>query len=62
MKKNFLPTLMLNFLFVLCLFSPNVEAASESLESKIKKIVMMMNITAKEYEEGVVDGKIAIKR
>ncbi|MCH7623728.1 MAG: FTR1 family protein, partial [Nitrospinae bacterium] len=60
MKKNFLPALILNFLFVLCLFSPNVEAASESLESKIKKIVMMMNITAKEYEEGVVDGKIAI--
>ena len=60
MKRIFLPTLMLNFLFVLCLFSPNVEAASESLESKIKKIVMMMNITAKEYEEGVVDGKIAI--
>ena len=60
MKKIFLPILMLNFLFVLCLFSPHVEAASESLESKIKKIVMMMNITAKEYEEGVVDGKIAI--
>ncbi len=60
MKKNFLPILMLNVLFVLCLFPSHVEAKSESLESKIKKIVMMMNIVTKEYEEGIVDGKIAI--
>lgn len=60
MKKYFLPALVLNFLIVLC-FSPfDVEAATESIESKIKKIVMMMNIVAKEYEEGIVDGKIAI--
>lgn len=60
MKKTSLPTLMLSFLFILSLFSFNAEAASESLESKIKKIVMMMNIVAKEYNEGIVDGKIAI--
>jgi high-affinity iron transporter len=60
MKKNFLPTLILSFLFILSLFSFNAEAASESLESKIKKIVMMMNIVTKEYEEGIVDGKIVI--
>jgi high-affinity iron transporter len=60
MKKNLLLTPMLSFLFILSLFSFNAEATSESLESKIKKIVMMMNIVAKEYEEGVVDGKIAI--
>ena len=60
MKKNVLLSLMLSFLFILGLFSLNVEAGSESLESKIKKIVMMMNIVAKEYEEGIVDGKIAI--
>ncbi len=51
---------MLSFLFTLGLFPLNAEAASESLESKIKKIVMMMNIVAKEYEVGIVDGKIAI--
>ena len=60
MKKIFLPTLMFNFAVILFLFSPNVEAAPESLESKIKKIVMMMNIVTKEYEEGVVDGKIVV--
>jgi len=60
MKKIFLPTLMFNFSVILFLFSPNVEAAPESLESKIKKIVMMMNIVTKEYEEGVVDGKIIV--
>jgi high-affinity iron transporter len=60
MKKKLHPILMLSFLLILSLFSFNVEAASESLESKIKKIVMMMNIVAKEYEEGVVDGKIVV--
>lgn len=59
MKNKFLPALVLSA-FTLCLFSSPVEAASESLESKIKKIVMMMNIVTKEYEEGIVDGKIAI--
>jgi len=60
MKTKILPTLILNLLFILCLFAPHAEAASESLESKIKKIVMMMNIVAKEYRAGIVDGKIAI--
>ena len=60
MKKFFLTTLILNLLIVLYTSSLNAEAASESLESKIKKIVMMMNIVAKEYQEGIVDGKIAI--
>ncbi len=60
MKKIVLPALIFKFLFLLVLFSINAEAASESLESKIKKIVMMMNIVAKEYEVGIVDGKIAI--
>jgi len=60
MKKKILLSLMLTFSFILGSFSLNVEAASESLESKIKKIVMMMNIVAKEYKEGIVAGKIAI--
>ena len=60
MKKFFIPTLIINLLITLCISSLNAEASSESLESKIKKIVMMMNIVAKEYQEGVVGGKIAI--
>jgi high-affinity iron transporter len=60
MKKKILLSLMLSFFFIQGSFSSKVEAGSESLESKIKKIVMMMNIVTKEYEEGIVDGKIAI--
>jgi high-affinity iron transporter len=42
------------WLSILILISANpVFAASESLEGKIKKIVMMMNIVAKEYTEAI---------
>ena len=60
MKKNILLSLILSFFLIQGSFTLNVEAGSETLESKIKKIVMMMNIVTKEYEEGIVDGKIAI--
>ncbi len=41
-------------IIILILWSANpVFSASESLEGKIKKIVMMMNIVAKEYTEGI---------
>lgn len=52
--------MILSLLIILCFSFVNAEAASESLESKIKKIVMMMNIVSKEYNEGIVDGKIAV--
>jgi high-affinity iron transporter len=34
------------------------QTASETLENKIKKIVMMMNIVAKEYKEGILNGEV----
>jgi high-affinity iron transporter len=60
-KKQLLSTLLLTvFITVLGFSSLQAEAASETLESKIKKIVMMMNIVNKEYFEGIADGKIVI--
>ena len=42
------------WLSILILFSGNPAfAASESLEGKVKKIIMMLNIVAKEYTEGI---------
>lgn len=35
-------------------------AFNQETQDKVKKIVMMLNIAAKEFEEGVVDGKIVI--
>ena len=61
MKKLLLPLSILNvFLVALFFNSIPADAASESLESKIRKIVMMMNIVKKEYFEGIADGKIII--
>ncbi|GJL78283.1 MAG: cystathionine gamma-synthase [Nitrospinaceae bacterium] len=59
MRKNPRPTLLLNVLMIALCFSPiHAQAATESLESTIKKIIMMMNIVGVEYEAGIVDGKI----
>jgi len=61
MKRLLLPLSILNvFLVTLFFNSIHADAASESLESKIRKIVMMMNIVNKEYFEGIADGKIII--
>jgi high-affinity iron transporter len=61
MIKKSLPTLVLSVFFTaLVISSIHAQAATESLESKVKKIVMMMNIVGAEYEAGIVDGKIAI--
>ena len=35
-------------------------AFNQETQDKVKKIVMMLNIAAKEFEEGVVDGKIVV--
>jgi high-affinity iron transporter len=61
MTKRTLPDLLLSLFFIiLCFSSIHAVAATESLESKVKKIVMMMNIVNKEYFEGIADGKIII--
>jgi high-affinity iron transporter len=36
------------------------EAANQATIDRTKKIVMMLNIAAKEFEEGVVDGKVVV--
>ena len=36
------------------------ESSSQESQDKVKKIVMMLNIAAKEFEEGVVNGKVVI--
>lgn len=36
------------------------EGYNQATQDKVKKIIMMLNIAAKEFEEGVVDGKVVI--
>lgn len=49
------------FFFSLTLLTPNhALAVNQVTIDKIKKIVMMLNIAAKEFEEGVVDGKVVV--
>ncbi len=38
----------------------NAQATNQATIDRTKKIVMMLNIAAKEFEEGVVDGKIVV--
>ncbi len=38
----------------------NAQATSQATIDRTKKIVMMLNIAAKEFEEGVMDGKIVV--
>ena len=72
---NMLPTkltmprksVFLKFVIIALLFSshsfraPNLaEAVNQASIDRVKKIVMMLNIAAKEFEEGVVDGKIVV--
>ena len=60
-------SVFLKFVIIALLFSshsfwaPNLaEAVNQSSIDRVKKIVMMLNIAAKEFEEGVVDGKIVV--
>ncbi len=42
-------------------WAPNLaEAVNQASIDRVKKIVMMLNIAAKEFEEGVVNGKIVV--
>jgi len=57
--KRYAPLFPGLYIFIALFFFANgAHAASESLEAKIKKIVMMMNIVSKEYHEGIAGGKI----
>lgn len=57
MKKTSI--LILLFLTLSLLINTGQRAVgAESLESKIKKIVMMLNIVSKEYKEGIQNGQI----
>ncbi len=57
-KKHITFAFLIALLGISCFLPPQAYSASESLENKIKKIVMMMNIVAKEYKEGIRDGEI----
>lgn len=61
-KTGFLKTLILFILFLsLNIWVPNLaQAINQETIDRTKKIVMMLNIAAKEFEEGVVDGKIVV--
>ena len=60
-------SVFLKFVIIALLFSshsfwaPNLaEAVNQASIDRVKKIVMMLNIAAKEFEEGVVKGKIVV--
>ena len=56
--NNFL-IIFLSFFFIFS--GPRVsESYNQEIKDKVKKIVMMLNIAAKEFADGVVDGKIVI--
>ena len=65
--KNTRPNLMLfkriivSLLLISILWLPNQTlAANQATIDRVKKIVMMLNIAGKEFQDGIVDGKIAI--
>jgi high-affinity iron transporter len=49
---------LLGFILLALQFPTMSESQPGKLESRVKKIVMMMNIVNKEYHEGIADGKI----
>ena len=65
--KNTRPNLTLfkriivSLLLISILWLPNQTlAANQATIDRVKKIVMMLNIAGKEFQDGIVDGKIAI--
>ena len=53
--------MMLAFIWLQLFWVPNfAEPATQETIDRTKKIVMMLNIAGKEFEEGVVDGKIVV--
>ena len=57
-SKFLLPAIILT-LFIFTKPSPS-ESFNQETHDKVKKIVMMLNIAAKEFQDGVVDGKVVI--
>ena len=55
LKLFFVLVISIFFLFTKFSFA---ESFKQESQDKVKKIVMMLNIAAKEFEEGVTDGKI----
>ncbi len=57
-KFFYLPMILIT---IIILGKPLVsEGYNQATQDKVKKIIMMLNIAAKEFEEGVVDGKVVI--
>ena len=61
-KSDLLKIVVISLLLLSQTFwTPNrAEALNQASLDRVKKIVMMLNIAAKEFEEGVVDGKIVV--
>ena len=61
-KINFNKIILLAFLFLSqSVWIPSTaQASNQEKIDRTRKIVMMLNIAAKEFEEGVVDGKIVV--
>ena len=60
-SHNPILVLTLFFLFAQVFWITNqAEATNQATIDRTKKIVMMLNIAAKEFEEGVVDGKVVV--
>ena len=61
-KMNFNKIILLAFLFLSqSVWIPSIaQASNQETIDRTRKIVMMLNIAAKEFEEGVVDGKIVV--
>ena len=53
--------IIVSLLLISILWLPNQTlAANQATIDRVKKIVMMLNIAGKEFQDGIVDGKIAI--
>jgi len=57
--SNLLLAFSLSIFFILS-GTPPAESFNQGTQDRVKKIVMMLNIAAKEFEDGVVDGEIVI--
>jgi len=62
LKSNYAKIILIFVLFLtqsICIAAP-AHATNQATIDRTKKIVMMLNIAGKEFEEGVVDGKIVV--
>lgn len=59
LSVKFMLTLLISLLFQIG--QPNLsQSYAQTTQEKVKKIVMMLNIAAKEFQDGVVEGKVVI--